>query len=130
VCLNTRKAARALTNAYDEALAPAGLRFTQFSLLAQNAGTGPYINNSLAIAKDFDQTTVSRNVEQLRKLKLLSTNRTGGTRALALTAAGQAALNRAYPLWASRQSTFLAGVGGEAEWPKLRGDLAHLSDNC
>ncbi len=76
---------------------------------------------------DLDQTMFSRSIEHLQKLKLLSAKRTGRTRALALTAAGQAALDRAYPLWAPCQSTFVAGVGGRAEWSTSRGDLTrHL----
>ena len=128
VCLNTRKAARALTIAYDAALAPASLRLTQFSLLAHLRALSLTTITDLAIAMDLDQTTVSRNIQHLRKLKLLSTKRTGRTRALALTAAGQAALDLAYPLWAARQSTFVAGVGGESKWSELRADLAALKD--
>lgn len=126
VCLNMRKAARALTNAYDAALAPAGLRLTQFSLLAHLRALGPTTVTDLGMAMDLDQTTVSRNVDHLRRLKLLSVQRAGRTRVLTLTTAGQAALDCAYPLWASRQSTFVAHVGGEAKWSILRANLTRL----
>ncbi len=126
VCLNVRKAARALTNAYDEALAPAGLRLTQFSLLAHLRALGLSTLTDLGKAMDLDQTTVSRNVDHLRRLKLLSVKRTGRTRVLALTLTGQTALDCAYPLWASSQATFLAHVDGEAKWSILRDDLMHL----
>ena len=129
-CLNTRKAARVLTNAYDAALAPAGLRLTQFSLLAHVRALGRTSVTALAVAMDLDQTTVSRNVEQLRKLKLLSTSRTRPhSGACAYCCWAKPALDRAYPLWERRQSAFVAGVGGEAEWSKLRNDLARLSNN-
>lgn len=126
VCLNMRKVARALTNEYDAALAPAGLRLTQFSLLAHLKAIGPTTVTDLGMAMDLDQTTVSRNVDHLHRLKLLSVQRTGRTRVLTLNTAGQAALDCAYPLWASRQSTFVAQVGGEGKWSILRENVARL----
>ena len=40
-CFNLRKATRAVTQAYDDALKPSGLRATQFTLLSVVAGRGP-----------------------------------------------------------------------------------------
>jgi len=39
LCANARRAALALTSLYDEALAPHGLKVTQFSLLRASSGT-------------------------------------------------------------------------------------------
>jgi len=127
VCLNTRKVARALTNALDKALAPTGLRLTQFSMLAHVRALGPLTVGDLTGAMDLDQTTVSRNVDVLRRAKLLSVERAGRSRIIQLTAAGQAVLDHAYPLWASRQATLVANIGGEAGWSALRGDLARIA---
>ena len=40
-CITLRRAARAVTAAYDAALAPSGLRITQFSILRRLARLGP-----------------------------------------------------------------------------------------
>ncbi len=127
VGLNVRKFARALTNGSDEALAPTGLRLTQFSLLAHVRALGRMTIGDLTVAMDLDQTTVSRNVEVLRRAKLLSVERAGRRRMIGLTVAGQTALDHAYPVWASRQATLVANIGGEAGWSALRGDLARLT---
>ena len=39
-CANLRKAARAVTQVFDEALAPSGLRITQFTLLVTSRLSG------------------------------------------------------------------------------------------
>jgi DNA-binding MarR family transcriptional regulator len=127
VCLNARKFARVLTNASDEALSPTGLRLTQFSLLTHLRALGRATVTDLTSAMDLDQTTVSRNVDVLRRVGLLAAARVGRARVITLTTAGQAALDRAYPLWASHQAALVAKLGGEAGWSALRGDLARLT---
>jgi len=47
-CGRLRRATRALTQLYDDAMAPAGLRVTQFSLLRTLASTGALRMNALA----------------------------------------------------------------------------------
>ncbi len=49
-CLAARKASRYLTAAYDQALAPADLRATQFSILYKLAKDGPLTIGDLAAA--------------------------------------------------------------------------------
>ena len=77
MCLNARKLARTLTNRYDEALKPSGLKMTQFSVLAHARAFGEIGLSELADAMDLDQTTLSHNVELLRRDGFLAVAKSG-----------------------------------------------------
>ena len=62
-CLNVRKAARAVTQLYDEVLQPTGLRSTQFNLLVAVALAGEAPVTRLAEALVMDRTTLARNLK-------------------------------------------------------------------
>ena len=61
-CLAVRQAARHITQYYDQFLAPAGLRTTQFSILAKLKRRGPQTINALARDMVMDRTTLGRNI--------------------------------------------------------------------
>ena len=103
MCLNARKLARTLTNRYDEALKPSGLKMTQFSVLAHVRAFGEIGLSELADAMDLDQTTLSRNVELLRRDGFLAVAKSGHRRLIVLIPACDAFLQRAYPLWEAAQ---------------------------
>src|SRR6188472_1527892 len=65
VCGRLRRAARALTQMYDDTMAPCGLRITQFSLLRTLSREGPMRITALAAATLLDRTALSRNLEPL-----------------------------------------------------------------
>ena len=48
-CFNVRRAARAISQIYDDALEPSGLRINQFSLLGAIEATGPAPVSELAL---------------------------------------------------------------------------------
>jgi DNA-binding MarR family transcriptional regulator len=62
MCLAVRQAARHVTASYDQFLAPAGLRTTQFSILAKLKRQGPMTINALAADMVMDRTTRGRNI--------------------------------------------------------------------
>ena len=65
LCLNLRRGARRLTQAYDRALRPSGLKITQFQLLA---AVGKFVRTPLNPLADFmgmDRTTLTRNLAVL-----------------------------------------------------------------
>src|SRR5512144_2341918 len=64
-CGRLRRAARALTQLYDDAMAPSGLRVTQYSLLSALARRGPLHITELASAQLLDRTALSRNLDPL-----------------------------------------------------------------
>src|ERR1700732_3853608 len=71
-CLAVRKAARHITQFYDQYLAPVGLRTTQFSILAKLKRLGPMTINALAGELVMDRTTLGRNIRPLQREGLLA----------------------------------------------------------
>ena len=105
VCGRLRRAARALTQLYDDTMAPAGLRITQFSLLGTLARNGPQRITELAALALLDRTALSRNLEPLATegLVRIAAGRDARTREVSLTRAGEAALAKAMPYWRRAQ---------------------------
>src|ERR1700741_5242026 len=71
-CLAVRQAARHVTQFYDQYLAPAGLRTTQFSILAKLKRQGSMTINVLADQLVMDRTTLGRNILPLEREGLIS----------------------------------------------------------
>ncbi len=71
-CVNVRRAALALTARYDEALAPHGLKVTQFSLLHAVKRRGHPNLTELAEATGLDRSTLGRNLRGLEALGLVA----------------------------------------------------------
>ena len=105
VCGRLRRAARALTQMYDDTMAPSGLRLTQFSLLRTLAREGTTRITDLANVALLDRTALSRNLEPLaaQGLVRIAQGRDARTREVAITASGKAALERALPYWRDAQ---------------------------
>jgi len=112
-CGRLRRATRALTQLYDEALAPAGLRVNQFSLLRALHRCGPMRIGDLAARELVDRTALSRNLDPLiaRGLVEAVRGRDARTREVALTAAGKAACERALPYWRDAQRAVARRLG-------------------
>ena len=112
-CGRLRRAARALTQLYDDAMAPSGLRVTQFSLLRTLAKEGPTRVSQLAAKLLLDRTALSRNLDPLvaRGLVHVQSGRDARTRDIALTSAGRTALRHATPHWRRAQQTVAAHIG-------------------
>src|SRR5262249_32386862 len=67
MCLAVRQAARHVTASYDQFLAPAGLRTTQFSILATLRRQGPMPINARAAGMLMSRTTLGRNILPLER---------------------------------------------------------------
>jgi DNA-binding MarR family transcriptional regulator len=125
VCSQLRRATRALTQAYDAALRPSGLRSTQFTLLATLAATGGESISALGERMGMDRTTLTRNLEPLKRAGLVQTASSEGDRRaklVRLTPAGEEALARAVPLWERAQASALARLTPDG-WPGLLGSV-------
>ena len=124
-CANLRKAARAVTQAFDTALQPSGLRATQFTVLATLAKRGELPLMKLAEAMVLDRTTLTRNLRPLIDRGLVRETRDEDRRVrrLGLTRAGAAALETALPYWHQAQGRLVAALG-PGRWAELLGDLA------
>jgi DNA-binding MarR family transcriptional regulator len=122
-CFNLRKAARAVTRAYDEALKPSGLRATQFSLLSVVANRGPAGMTELAQALVMERTTLTRNLKPLMEQGFLEVvdGADKRRRPIAVTPRGRQALDKALPLWRRAQAKFADGLGRSRWQDLLRG---------
>ena len=116
-CLNLRKAARAVTQMYDEILKPSGLKVTQFSVLAVIAAKGPASMTALSRALVMDRTTLTRNLKPLLDRSLVKSGKSGDRRQrpIAITRKGDDILARALPLWRQANMQIVGGVG-VARW--------------
>jgi DNA-binding MarR family transcriptional regulator len=123
-CFNLRKAARAVTQMYDEFLRPSGLRSTQFSLLMLIRGMGPIRITDLSEKAVMDRTTLKRNVELLERegLVRISPGEDARVREVSLTAAAEKRLSEAFPLW-ERAQAHVTGELGQGRADRLLADL-------
>jgi DNA-binding MarR family transcriptional regulator len=127
VCGRLRRAARALTQLYDDTMAPSGLRVTQFSLLRTLTRNGPVRITELAGLALLDRTALSRNLTPLadQGLVTIAPGRDARTREVSLTRAGRTAHDRALPFWRDAQRE-VARKLGEPRIDALVGLLADV----
>jgi DNA-binding MarR family transcriptional regulator len=108
-CLALRQATRHVTQFYDQCLTPAGVRATQYSILARLSRKGPLTINALAAELVMDRTTLGRNIRPLQRDGLVSIG-PGETdrrkKELRLTLAGSARFAAAQKAWTKAQSDF------------------------
>jgi DNA-binding MarR family transcriptional regulator len=112
-CATLRQAARAVTAVYEEALAESGLRSTQFTAL-ELLKTAPRLTTTdVAGAMGMDQTTATRTLALIKKAGLAvdSPGSDRRERRWALTAAGEATLQRVRPKWEAAQATLEKRLG-------------------
>jgi len=124
-CSNFRKAARAITQLFDHALQPSGVRSTQLIILLEIAIAGSTTAPQIAGRLVMDPSTLARNLKLITK-KGWTTIRWSADRRgqeIRLTRSGLKALKNAVPLWTRAQSAF-AGRLGTRRWHVLQSDLA------
>ncbi|HEV2357439.1 MAG TPA: MarR family winged helix-turn-helix transcriptional regulator [bacterium] len=124
-CVNLRKTARCVTQFFDEALTPSGLRATQFTVLVAVALADPPTMTRIAEALVMDRSTLTRNLRPLERAGLVKT--AGGedrrTRFVTLTSRGRERLTAALPLWERVQNHVVRGIG-VPRWHDILGDLS------
>jgi DNA-binding MarR family transcriptional regulator len=113
VCATARMAARSLTRIYDRALEPAGIRTTQFSVLARLLEEGPLPLTHLAGRLAMDRTTLARDLRPLerRGLVAISVGADRRVRMAELTPAGRRLVDEVRPLWKQVQRDVRAELG-------------------
>ena len=127
LCGALRKATRAVTRLYDDALRPAGLRITQYSLLRNLSRGGEQRMRDLSAVLVMEETGLLRSVHGLEERDWI-TIRTGDDRRerlLSITPAGRAVLDDAEPLWAAVQRRMNDELGGR--WDGLMRSLAEVT---
>ncbi len=127
-CFALRQATRRVTRLYDQALAPVGIRVTQFSLLQQAEALGPIALQPLAEVMVMGRATLGHNVRPLLAMGLVQLNVGSDRRSreLSITQAGRDLLVEARKLWRQAQDAFEAEMGRDAAGA-LRGLLHRVA---
>src|SRR5262249_44964366 len=128
VCSSFRKTTRAITQLFDHALRPSGLRATQFNILAEIQGAGEATVTELTRKLLIDQTTLTRNLAPLERDGLLASvpKPDGRVKSLRLTKKGQRAFAKALPLWSAVQEMIISRMG-PGLWANLSAELDGLT---
>lgn len=116
-CRNLRMTTRVITQYYDKALHASGLKSPQFSLLNDISSRENGISvNELADQAMMDQTTVTRNVEILRKkgyVDVKTEDADSRKKRITVSDAGKTKLELAMPHWQEAQMKLEQIVGKE-----------------
>jgi DNA-binding MarR family transcriptional regulator len=130
-CLAIRQAARHVTQFYDQLLAPARLRATQYAILTRLRREGPLPINALAAALVMDRTTMGRNILPLQRdglIEVVSSSDDRRRRELRLSPKGLARQRAADELWQAAQAGFEATLGRKRS-AKMRNLMREISES-
>lgn len=110
-----RKATRRMSQFYDDALRPAGLKLTQYSVLSTLAYAEDPSITDLADRLMMDRTTLTRNLQPLQKAGWVRLGRGGDarSRAVELTAEGRRKLADAAPVWRAAELAVRERLGDD-----------------
>ncbi len=127
-CNAMRKASRQITRLYDAHLEPAGLKITQFLILAALAEAGSATVNALAERLDVERTAMGKMAGFLEKDGLVTMKPSptdGRYRVIELTPKGHLVHEKASPLWLAAQQEF-ENLNGAANVEALRKELSGI----
>ena len=104
-CFAVRRAARVITQHYDRALRPSGLRATQFTLLTMLGVGGPLPLSRVADRLGMERTTLTRNLKPLIDAGLIGAEHGDDrrVRTIFITPKGHRAAVAALPDWRRAQ---------------------------
>lgn len=120
MCGSIRRTARALTQLYEEALRPLGLRATQMTILQVLSRTGEVSQRALGEMLAMDSTSLTRTLAVMSRHGWIAERRGQDRRErwLRLSSAGEKKLRRAEPVWEDVQSRLRHELGKQ-EWNQL-----------
>jgi len=133
-CGSLRKASRRISQFYDTALAPMGIKSTQYSILSEvDRGTleGPVTMCELATAMVMDRSTLGHNLKPLERddlvvLRLSADDRR--KRYVELTKKGRLILRKSRRLWQHAEGRF-ESIFGKEPAAELRAVLLNIAGN-
>ena len=128
-CASLRRAARAVTQAYDAELRGTGVNPTQFGLLEFLARFGELSQGQLGERLAIDTTTLTRTLEPLRQAGLIRV-RAGDDRRerlWTLTPAGHQQRAKSAPHWEAAQSRLRSRLGS-SRFQSLLSELADVAE--
>ena len=108
-----RQLLRAVARVYDAEIGKAGIKGTQYSLLAHVAGLGPVQPTELARQLGMDASTLSRNLRPLIDAGwlVLGPGRDARSRLITMTTSGEAKRVEARRHWKHAQTALVARLG-------------------
>ena len=120
MCASLRRAARALTQHYEAALRPLGLKATQFTILQALSISREISQGQLGEILAIDSTTLTRTLEIMGRRGWISKQpgKDRRERRISLAKAGEIQLRRAMPLWEKVQAQLRDRLGNE-RWQDL-----------
>jgi DNA-binding MarR family transcriptional regulator len=123
VAVRLRLLNRVVTNLYDDALRPLGLKVSQLNILIATAKLGVARPNQVCKILHLETSTLSRNVERMRVHGWLEVvpGEDARFQPFRLTPQGKRMIEKAVPGWekAQRQATELLGCEGSAMFDKV-----------
>ena len=113
MCARLRRAARLLSQSYEDALRPAGLRATQFTVLQLLEMTGEVTQKQMGRMLGLDTTTLTRTLTAMTRQGWIDKRRGEDRREwkLRLSNEGRAQFVTAEPLWKKAQESAQAKLG-------------------
>lgn len=128
LCSSLRRAARAVTHIYEEALRPVGLRVTQFTILQTLERTGEVLQGRLGELLAMDSTSLTRTLKIMVRQGWVAERRGKDRRErwLRLSQDGAEQMARALPVWEEAQAMLREKLG-ETLWNGLLETTWHLA---
>jgi DNA-binding MarR family transcriptional regulator len=113
ICSTLRRASRSLTQFYDDALRPLGLRATQFTILQALELAGEISQGRLGEILAVDSTTLTRTLQIMIRQGWITERRGEDRRErwLRLATRGKTQLHRALPAWEKVQERLRNRLG-------------------
>ena len=124
MCASFRRASRALTQLYEDALRPVGLRASQFTVLQTLSLAGEVTQGKLGQILAIDSTTLTRTLNIMGRHGWIAKRRGEDRREwrMRLSKAGETQLKKALPQWEKAQTQLQRQLGEE-----LSDDLMKLT---
>ena len=120
LCATLRLASRSLSQLYDEALRPLGLRGSQFTILQVLSLAGEVNQGELGQMLAMDSTTLTRTIAIMSRHGWIARRPGEDSRVtmIRLSSAGKTQLERAEPYWEKVQARVKKKLGG-GRWDEL-----------
>lgn len=116
-CFRVRRLSRQISQLYDEALRPVGLRVTQYSLMSALRNEGPMKVSALAEGLGADSTSMSRALAALEAQGwvVVGPGADKRSKSVDLSASGRQKLVEAEPFWATAQQRIADSLGSDGQ---------------
>jgi DNA-binding MarR family transcriptional regulator len=115
MCASLRRASRTITQVYEQALIPAGLSATQFTIMQTLSLAGEVTQGELARILAMDSTTLTRTLAVMSRSGWIAKKRGQDRREwrMRVSGAGEARFQQALPHWQKAQTHVRRQLGKE-----------------